>query len=141
MISINREAGHIVISRSEYLYRNGARDEIAYREMGDGSITIPLPTYMSERAYDSTGSTDGQCAVIIIEEIRRRIGGEKSAVAPTCSPLEELCRRMLQHGAHAEGTQDMTGSEIRALLVPFFGEAMIARAVDFICGRESAPPP
>lgn len=42
---------------------------------------------------------------------------------------------MLQLGGFAEGTQKMTGSEIKALLLPFFGQERIDRAVDVICGR------
>lgn len=82
MISINREKGHIIISRCEYLYRDGLnkRDEKANREMGDGDIVIPLPPHMVDTTYDHTGRTDGQNAVTIIEEIRRRC--ELSKVLP-----------------------------------------------------------
>lgn len=75
MITINREKGYIVISRCEYLYRDGLenRDEKANREMGDGDIIIPLPPHMVDKSYDHTGRTDGMNAVTIIEEIARRL--------------------------------------------------------------------
>jgi hypothetical protein len=73
MISINREKGYIIISRCEYLYRDGKRDEKANREMGDGDIVIPLPPHMVSTEWDHTGRTDGQNAVTIIEEIQRRL--------------------------------------------------------------------
>lgn len=74
MISINREKGYIIISRCDYLYRDGLdkRDNKAAKEMGDGDILIPLPPHMVETTYDANGTTDGQNAVTIIEEIRRR---------------------------------------------------------------------
>ena len=73
MITINREKGYIVLSRCEYLYRDGKRDEKANRDMGDGDIIIHLPPHMVETTYDHTGRTDGQNAVTIIEEIQRRL--------------------------------------------------------------------
>lgn len=75
MISIDREKGHIILDRCEYLYRDGLdnRDEKANREMGDGAIFIPLPPHMVDTKYDHTGRSDGQNAVTIIEEIARRI--------------------------------------------------------------------
>lgn len=74
MISINREKGYIIISRCDYLYRDGLekRDDKSAKEMGDGDIIIPLPPHMVDTTYDSTGRTDGQNAVTIIEEIQRR---------------------------------------------------------------------
>jgi len=44
---------------------------------------------------------------------------------PGYDPLDDLCLKMLQLGAFAEGTHQMTGGEIKALLVPFFGEARV----------------
>lgn len=75
MITINRENGYIILSRCEYLYRDGLdkRDEKASREMGDGDIIIPLPAFMVETTYDHTGRTDGQNAVTIVDEIRRQL--------------------------------------------------------------------
>lgn len=78
MISINREKGYLILSRCEYLYRDGLeqRDEKANREMGDGDIVIELPAFMVSREYDGKNrrQTDGQSAEIIIAEIRRRLG-------------------------------------------------------------------
>jgi hypothetical protein len=73
MIHINREKGYLIISRCEYLYRDGNRDDNANRVMGDGDICIPLPAHMVSKEYDYTGRTDGQNAVTIIEEIQRRL--------------------------------------------------------------------
>lgn len=75
MIRIEREKGYIVISRCEYLYRDGLenRDEKAHREMGDGDIIIPLPPHMVDTSWDDDGRSDGQNAVTIIEEIARRL--------------------------------------------------------------------
>jgi hypothetical protein len=75
MITINREKGYITLSRCDYLYRDGKRDEKANREMGDGDIYIPLPDFMVSKEFDHTGRTDGQNAVTIIEEIQRRLNG------------------------------------------------------------------
>lgn len=75
MISINREKGYIIISRCDYLYRNGKRDEKAAKEMGDGDILIPLPPHMVDTTYDASGKTDGQNAVTIIEAIQKRLKG------------------------------------------------------------------
>lgn len=75
MISINRQKGYIIISRCDYLYRDGLRkrDEKAARKMGDGDIIIPLPAYMVSTEFDASGRTDGQNAVTIIKEIQRRL--------------------------------------------------------------------
>ena len=87
MITINREKGYIILSRCDYLYRDGLdkRDEKANREMGDGDIIIPLPDFMVDTRYDHTGRTDGQNAVTIIEEIQRRLSllNNKITNAPT----------------------------------------------------------
>lgn len=82
MITINREKGYIVLSRCDYLYRNGLskRDEKANSVMGDGDIIIPIPAYMVETTYDYTGGTDGQNAVSIIEEIQSRLNQENTLV-------------------------------------------------------------
>ena len=81
MISINREKGYIILSRCDYLYRDGNRDDQANREMGDGDIVIHLPPHMVTRDYDNgkNGSkrvhgSDGQSAEIIIAEIQKRLG-------------------------------------------------------------------
>jgi len=75
MISIDREKGYIIISRCDYLYRDGLekRDDKAAKEMGDGDIIIPLPWHMVDRTWDAKHSTDGKDAVKIIEEIQRRL--------------------------------------------------------------------
>jgi len=84
MITINRERGCIILSRCEYLYRDGLDklDETAHREMGDGDIVIPLPDHMMSREWDNRDDgkgrakgSDGQSAEIIITEITRRLGG------------------------------------------------------------------
>ena len=67
MISINRKQGYIILSRCDYLYRDGDRDEAANQEIGDGDIIIPLPRHML------TGDGDGKDAEIIIEEIMSRL--------------------------------------------------------------------
>ena len=83
MITINRERGWIILSRCEYLYRDGLdnRDEVANREMGDGDIVIPLPAHMMSKEWDNCGDmkgrvkgSDGQSAEIIIAEIIKRLG-------------------------------------------------------------------
>jgi hypothetical protein len=53
----------------------------------------------------------------------------------TCSPLDDLCVQMLQLGAFAEGTGNMRASEIKALLVPFFGAERVDRCVGVVCGK------
>ncbi len=75
MIRIDRDRGHLCISRCEYLYSDGIenRDDKANREMGDGDIIIPLPKHMCGRQWDDDRA-DGQSAEIIIAEIRRRLG-------------------------------------------------------------------
>jgi hypothetical protein len=73
MIHIDREKGYIVISRVDYLYRDGHRDEKANRDMGDGDIIIPLPAFMISTEFDHAGRTDGQNAVTIIQEIQHRL--------------------------------------------------------------------
>jgi hypothetical protein len=73
MISIDREKGYIVLSRCDYLYRNGKLNNKDYQKMGDGDIIIPLPTYMIDKTYDYTQRTDGQNAVKIIEAIQSRL--------------------------------------------------------------------
>jgi hypothetical protein len=73
MISIDREKGYIVLSRCDYLYRNGKLNNKDYQKMGDGDIIIPLPTYMIDKTYDYTQRTDGQNAVKIIEAIQFRL--------------------------------------------------------------------
>jgi hypothetical protein len=91
MIRINREKGYIIISRCEYLYRDGLEnfDEKSNREMGDGDIIIPLPLDMVETTYDHTGRTDGQNAVTIIGEIERRLSlPNASALLGKCDPVE-----------------------------------------------------
>jgi hypothetical protein len=49
--------------------------------------------------------------------------------------LDYICCSMLHIGAFAKGTQDMKASEIRSLLVPFFGEDTVKRCTDIICDR------
>ena len=56
----------------------------------------------------------------------------------TCSPLDDLCVRMLQLGAFSEGTENMKASEIKALLVPFFGAKRVDQCVDVVCGKANA---
>ena len=73
MISIDREKGYIVLSRCDYLYRNGKLNNKDYQKMGDGDIIIPLPTHMIDKTYDYTQRTDGQNAVKIIEAIQSRL--------------------------------------------------------------------
>lgn len=73
MISINRKEGYLRISRYEYLYRDGKVDSEAERKMGDGDILIALPDHMISTAWDSTGRSDGQNFVTIVEEIQRRL--------------------------------------------------------------------
>jgi hypothetical protein len=90
MIAINREKGWIILSRCEYLYRDGLdnRDEVANREMGDGDIIIPLPDYMMSKEWDDRDDgkgrvkgSDGQGAEIIIAEIIKRLGENGKAEA------------------------------------------------------------
>lgn len=73
MISIDREKGYIVLSRCDYLYRNGKLNNKDYQKMGDGDIIIPLPAHMIDKTYDYTQRTDGQNAVKIIEAIQSRL--------------------------------------------------------------------
>ncbi len=89
MISIDRDAGYLYISRCDYLYRDGLenRDDKAAREMGDGEICIPLPKHMIDRSHDNRGDTDGQNAETIIEEILRRISSPENASAHLPGPL------------------------------------------------------
>lgn len=74
MIRIDRQKGCIYISRCEYIRRGDTHDEASNRKMGDGDIVIPLPEHMIDTTYDHTGRSDGQNAVEIIAEIRRRLG-------------------------------------------------------------------
>ena len=76
-------------------------------------------------------------------ELRAKFLGQNATAmaSPTCSPLDDLCMRMLQLGAFggAEGgTDQMRASDIKALLVPFFGEERIARCNDIICGKANS---
>ncbi len=83
MIKIDREKGYIILSRCEYLYRDGldSRDDTANREMGDGDIVIPLPHELISRERDgSAEKSAGQSAEIIIAEIRKRLGQESEAM-------------------------------------------------------------
>jgi hypothetical protein len=91
MIRIDRQKGYIVISRCEYLYRDGLekRDEKGNREMGDGDIIIPLPPHMVDTKYDHTGRTDGQNAVTIIEEIQSRLSGQNTHDQERKSPASD----------------------------------------------------
>lgn len=82
MIHLDRDRGWLIISRCDYLYRDGERDEAANLMMGDGDILIPLPEYMLSREWDNRPSTnhpertmgsDGQGVEIIIAEIERRL--------------------------------------------------------------------
>jgi hypothetical protein len=85
MISIDRDRGYLVISRTEFIYRDGldSPDHDADRRMGDGDILIPLPEHMKSREWDDKGpsnaprryhASDGQSAELIIAEIRKRLG-------------------------------------------------------------------
>lgn len=82
MISIHRESGYLIISRAEFLYRDGRSDADKDSEaaMGDGDILIPLPAHMISKEWDNKSiagrinGSDGQSAQIIIDEIRRRLG-------------------------------------------------------------------
>ncbi len=71
MISIDREKNYIVLSRCDYLYRDGKRDERANRTIGDGDIIIHLKPYFQDRRYDPRG--DGGSAEIIVKEIAKRL--------------------------------------------------------------------
>lgn len=54
------------------------------------------------------------------------------------SPLDHLCSRMLSlgcMGGFEGGTDNMKASEIKNLLIPFFGADRIARCTDILCGK------
>lgn len=96
MIAINRGKGYIVLSRCEYIYRDGIdkRDDKGNREMGDGDIIIPLPPFMVDTTYDHTGRTDGQSAVTIVEEIASRLAllnAQSARPHPTKHPRRRSC--------------------------------------------------
>jgi hypothetical protein len=59
-----------------------------------------------------------------------------------CSPLDELCVRMLSLGAMGGcggGTDHMKASEIKALLIPFFGLERVDRCTAVLCGANAEP--
>jgi hypothetical protein len=47
----------------------------------------------------------------------------------------DLCIRMLTLAMHADGTQELRASEIKDLLIPFFGIDMIQDCVERLCGK------
>lgn len=54
-------------------------------------------------------------------------------VPPEPEPLDDLCSRMLHHaafGGESGSTLQMTGSQIREALAPFFSAETIQRCVD-----------
>ena len=51
--------------------------------------------------------------------------------------LEELCQKMLQLRAFVPATGNMKASEIKELLLPFFGHELIEKSVAAICGNPS----
>lgn len=62
------------------------------------------------------------------------IGEWKKIEEPGANDAYSLCSRMLILGATAKGTGNMKASEIKALLLPFFGQAEIDRSVKLITG-------
>jgi hypothetical protein len=54
-----------------------------------------------------------------------------------CHPSDNLCCQMLKLGAFAEGTQQMTGPEIIALLSPFFGRDTLDRVLAKFSGANA----
>ncbi|MES2788310.1 MAG: hypothetical protein V4719_01725 [Planctomycetota bacterium] len=73
MISIDLNRGNLILGRCEYLYRDGVRNEVDNREMGDGDILIPLPEYFLDPQYRDVKRSDGYGAEVIVEEIRKRL--------------------------------------------------------------------
>ena len=58
-----------------------------------------------------------------------------------CSSPDELCVRMLSLGAMGGcegGTNELRASEIKTLLVPFFGLMRVARCTAVLCGENSS---
>jgi len=76
MISIDTEKKYLIISRCDYLYRNGISkiDNDSFKKIGDGDIVIPLPEHFRDGAKDNS---DGMSLEIIISEIRNRLGLDK----------------------------------------------------------------
>ena len=58
----------------------------------------------------------------------------------SCSYLDDLCQKMLYIGAFAPGTAEMTASEIKERLLPFFGRETLDRAVSVVCGKNNPAP-
>lgn len=59
-------------------------------------------------------------------------------VSPEPDLVDDLCSRMLHHaafGGESESTLQMTGSQIREALAPFFSAETIQRCVDRSAGR------
>jgi len=71
MIRIDREKNIIILSRCDYFYSNGKRDEEKFKALGknDGDIIIPLPDYFKDTTNDPT--SDGFATEKIIKEIRK----------------------------------------------------------------------
>lgn len=79
MITIDREKGYIILSRCDYLYRNGKLNNKEFKKIGDGDIVIPLPPHMIDKTYDYTQRSDGQNAVTIVKSIQAKLKKKKSA--------------------------------------------------------------
>lgn len=90
-----------------------------------------LSTYASEQGWQ-----DWKLGAVASMDYVERLEAENRKLAETDS-LDKLCVRMLAIGAFAEGTGEMKASEIKALLVPFFGEERVMRGVRFICGEKT----
>ena len=71
----------------------------------------------------------------LLGQIQVELGERLPALS--CSRLDDLCQRMLQLGAFADGTSDMRASEIKERLLPFFGQEIIDRSVAAICGENA----
>lgn len=82
---------------------------------------------------------------VMVENLDPEIAAEIMAKMPKFlnnppDQLDELCIRILSLGGNggAEGgTNDMRASEIKELLVPFFGRERVLRCTDVLCGTGS----